>query len=332
MKLKLGIIGLPSDWQQRYLPALHVLHDRFDVVGVYSSVSRIGENAARQLETQPFGGFRDLIRRADVDAILVLAADWYGLAPVQAACDHGKAVYCGSEVDFAPDEVHALGASVDEAGIAFMAEFPKRYSPASLRLKELIATRLGPPEMLFCHKRLKKEDRRGDRTLADRLSRELMEQVDWCSYLVGRRPDSVQSVSHTLDGNAPGVDYQALSVHYPPIGDKPAALAQISCGSYIKQSWEEAVSFRPQAAVQVCCRDGLAFIDLPNGLTWFDSAGRHQESLESEIGVGQQLLGQFHRAVTSLLRKMGDLEDVAFNLRTLQAAQRSILDNRSIDL
>lgn len=332
MKLKLGIIGLPSDWQQRYLPALRVLHDRFDVVGVYSSVLRIAENAARQLETQPDCSFRELIRREEVDAILVLSGDWYGLMPIQAACEYGKAVYCGSEVDFAPDAVHELSSSVDQAGIAFMAEFPKRYAPASLRLKELIATRLGPPEMLFCHKRLKKEDRRGDRSPAGRLSRQLMEQVDWCSYLVGRRPESVQAVAHTLDGNAANVDYQALSVIYPAEGGKPAAIAQISCGSYIKDSWEEAISFRPQAAVQVCCQGGLAFIDLPNGLTWFDEAGRHQESLESEIGVGQQLLSQFHRAVTSLLRKMGDLDDVTLNLRILQAAQRSILDSRAVEI
>ncbi|MCA9183490.1 MAG: hypothetical protein KDA51_18645, partial [Planctomycetales bacterium] len=56
---------------------------------------------------------------------------------------------------------------------------------------------------------------------------------------------------------------------------------------------------------------------------WFDEAGRHQESLESEMAVGQQLLTQFHRAVTSLVRKMGDLEDVYLSLRLLQAARES---------
>ena len=34
-----------------------------------------------------------------------------------------------------------------------MAEFPRRHAPATLRLKELIATRLGQPRLLFCHQR-----------------------------------------------------------------------------------------------------------------------------------------------------------------------------------
>lgn len=332
MKLKLGIIGLPTNWESRYLPALRVLNDRFEVAGVYHSVLRIAENTARQFDATAHEGFRELVSRTDIDAVAVLSNDWYGLAPVHAACDHGKAVYCGSEIDFGPAAVHDLASTVEQSGVAFMAEFPKRYAPASLRLKELIATRLGHPELLFCHRRLRKEDRRADRTPAARIRRQLMEQLDWCSFLVGRRPESVQAISHSLGEDASTVDYQALSVHFAAQGDLPAAVAQISCGSYIKDSWEEAISFRPQAAVQVCCPGGVAFVDLPNSLTWFDEAGRHQESLDSEVGVGQQLLIQFHRAVTSLVRKMGDLEDVTFNLKVLSCAQRSILESSTIEL
>ena len=54
----------------------------------------------------------------------------------------------------------------------------------------------------------------------------------------------------------------------------------------------------------------MAFIDLPSSLVWFDDAGRHLESLETEVPVGEQLLRQFHRTVTSLVRNMSDLNDV----------------------
>jgi hypothetical protein len=76
----------------------------------------------------------------------------------------------------------------------------------------------------------------------------------------------------------------------------------------------------------------LAFVDLPSGLVWFDEAGRHQESLESELPVGQQLLTQFHRAVTSLLRKVGDLEDAYRALHTLEGAQRSMRQGIRVQL
>ena len=56
---------------------------------------------------------------------------------------------------------------------------------------------------------------------------------------------------------------------------------------------------------------------------WFDEAGRHMESLESERPVGEQLLSQFYRAVTSLVRKSSGLEDSCVALATVMAAQAS---------
>jgi predicted dehydrogenase len=75
--------------------------------------------------------------------------------------------------------------------------------------------------------------------------------------------------------------------------------------------------------MQVCCERGVAFVDLPSTLVWFDKAGRHQESLGSERPVGEQMLMQFHRAVTSLVRKTGDLEDAYRALCVVLAAQES---------
>ena len=56
---------------------------------------------------------------------------------------------------------------------------------------------------------------------------------------------------------------------------------------------------------------GSPSVDLPSNLVWFDEAGRHQESLQADRPVGEQLLSQFHRAVTSLAvrKNMTILED-----------------------
>jgi hypothetical protein len=130
-----------------------------------------------------------------------------------------------------------------------------------------------------------------------------------------------------------GASYASFSLHFDATEDgQPAVLAQVSCGDYIDPAWQEAVSFRPPASLQVCCTKGVAFVDLPNGITWFDRAGRHQESLDSETGVGQQLLSQFHRAVTSLVRKMGDLDDVRQSLSIINAARESTIRACTVDL
>jgi hypothetical protein len=115
-----------------------------------------------------------------------------------------------------------------------------------------------------------------------------------------------------------------MSLDFSPRG-KPGSgpIAQISSGRYIPQGWQEAITYRPLAALQVSCEQGIAFVDLPATLVWFDEAGRHQESLESERPVGEQLLTQFHRAVTSLVRRTSDLDDAYRALCIVQEARNS---------
>ena len=83
------------------------------------------------------------------------------------------------------------------------------------------------------------------------------------------------------------------------------------------------MTFRPPAALQVCCERGIAFIDLPATLIWFDAAGRHMESLDSERPVGERLLMHFYRAVTSLVRKTDDVEDAYRALSIVLAGRKS---------
>jgi hypothetical protein len=96
--------------------------------------------------------------------------------------------------------------------------------------------------------------------------------------------------------------------------------------------WPEAVAYRPPAALQAACERGIAFIDLPATLVWFDRAGRHQESLDSERPVGEQLLSSFHRAVTSLVRNTMGLEDAYRAMLVVQKAQASDAEGRRMPI
>jgi predicted dehydrogenase len=154
--------------------------------------------------------------------------------------------------------------------------------------------------------------------------REMIEQVDWCRYVAGFEPTSVVGIEHGTIDSADGDDYRMLSLDFSPPGKLGEGLiAQISCGRYMPSAWPEAVAFRPPAALQVCCERGVAFIDLPATLIWFDAAGRHMESLESERPVGERMLMHFYRAVTSLVRRTDDVEDAYRALSIVLAARRS---------
>jgi predicted dehydrogenase len=158
-----------------------------------------------------------------------------------------------------------------------------------------------------------------------------MELVDWCRYVVGREPSSVLGMMHHVTPETRDCDYKMMSLDFSSPGPPGSGVvAQISSGYYMPSCWEEAVAFRPPAALQVACDNGIAFIDLPAGLIWFDRAGRHQESLDSERPVGEQLLAQFHRSVTSLVRNTSGLEDAYRALAVVLAAIQSHDEGRRI--
>lgn len=334
MKLQLGLIGLGQAWRQRHQPALRMVQDRFQVQAVYCPVAYLAEQVAKEFSASCVDGYRALAQRPDIDAVLVLENMWLGPLPMLAACDSGKAVYWAADIDFAPDTATRLMQRVDRSGVAFMAEFPRRFAPATLRLKELIATTLGAPQLIFCHRRLPKEAnalRNGERqgSVVRLVESELVGLVDWCRYVVGGEPSDVQGMIYGPEDNP---SYRHMSLRFPSdILRQTPVVANISCGRYIPKLWHEAIGFRPPSAMQICCEHGVAFVDLPNTLVWFDDAGRHVETLETELPVGEQLLRQFHRAVTSLVRKMGDLHDACRALEIVRRAAESSETGRRVE-
>ncbi|MBN1589623.1 MAG: Gfo/Idh/MocA family oxidoreductase [Pirellulales bacterium] len=336
MKLRVGLIGLGNAWEQHHAPALRALADRFEVRAACDPVG----HRARQL-AQPFGavvvdGYHTLIAREDIDVVLVLSPGWFGPLPLLAACAAGKAIYCGAELDLQLAEAKMIRRRAEEAGVALMAEFIRRHAPATLRLKELIATDLGQPQLLFSHHRVGDRARTngsGGAPVADPVKRELLELVDCCCYVVGRHPNYVSGIVHHRNIDEIEDDYRMLSLDFSD-RQRPGTgpVAQISCGRYIPVCWHEAVSYRPLASLQVSCENGVAFVDLPSTIVWFDEAGRHQETLDSDRPVGEQLLTQFHRAVTSLVCRKSDLSDAYGALLIVQEAARSFHEGHRVEL
>lgn len=327
MKLRIGLVGLGDQWESRHAKALRALSDRFEVAAVCCEVFAKAQQVAKQFDAAAIHSFRSLIRREDIDAILYLSPQWYGSLPILEACEHGKAVYSSAALDVTPDQALDLRTRIECSGIAYMAELPRRHAPATIRLKELIATRLGKPHLLFCHERMPAESqadwrRRGPH--CPLVWRNLMELVDWCRYLVADNPVSVISSIHDRHDSQKDLFYQMVNLEFPRTeGLETRPMAQLSIGHYIPGQWSDALSFRRPPSIQVCCEKGMAFIDLPSNLVWFDDAGQHNESLESERAVGEQMLDRFYRAVTSFLRRTTDPDDAYRAMQIVVKAHQS---------
>ncbi len=324
MKLRLGIIGAGDAWESRYLRVLRVLADRFQVQAMYEPVAERAKLSAEEIGADAQVGFRAMCRRSDIDAVLILSNSWLGHFPILAACEYGKAVYLGSRVHLTLPQFEVVRQAIASAGAAFMAELPHRYASATLRLKELLATRLGEPQLIFCHRRLSRFLKRNGSPITPPqpiVKFDLVELVDWCRFVVGRYPAAVKSVVHVRDDAPLHADYMMMSLDFsPPSQSGGGPIAQVSCGRYIPESWTEAIAYRPPPDMQISCRQGIAFLDLPATLVWFDEAGRHQELLEHERPVDERMLLQFHRAVTSLVQRIDDLDALYQVLKIVQEA------------
>ncbi|HOM17527.1 MAG TPA: Gfo/Idh/MocA family oxidoreductase [Thermoguttaceae bacterium] len=324
-RIRVGLVGLGPAWEQRRRPAIQALADRFEVRAVCEQVRHRAEQAAAQLGAEVVDGFRSLIAREDVEAVLLLAAQWYGPLPILAACEMGKAVYCGAGLELELEQARIIKQRVQQAGIPLMVELPRRHAPATLRLKELMATRLGGPRLLFCYLRAPWSEHPGSEGFhCGSTGDDLVELVDWCCYLVGQEPTYVTGLTHFGFSADEEADYTMISLDFsPPDQAGVGPLAQISCGRYIPSGWEEAITYRPLAALQIACQQGIAFVDLPSRVVWFDEAGRHLESLETERPVGERLLHQFYRLLTTPGCKSSDLDDAYRAMYIVHQARRS---------
>ena len=336
MKLRVGLVGLGQHWEGRHRPALRSMADRFEVKAICEEVSHLADRAAREFSAVSVDGYRALVGRDDVDAILMLAPQWYGSLPILAACDYGKAVYCANAMDIQSAQAQDVRSRIEQAGIAFMLESPRRHAPTTQRLKELVATHLGPPRMLFCHHRIASQTKlTSTKRLEpeDHMLQNLVEMVDWCRYVIGEDPTSVTGSAHAAATEHGGNEYEMMSLDFSPVGQLgKGPSAQISCGQYIPDQWSEAITFQPPTPLQVRCERGIAFVDLPASLIWFDEAGRHRESLESERPVGEQLLSNFYHDVVSLVRKTSSLKDSYQALEIVMAARASWRQGSRVDL
>jgi predicted dehydrogenase len=330
VRLRVGVIGLGRLWEARHKPALIRLRDRFQVTAVYDQVMRRAEIEAGQLGIVASEGLVALIERPDVDVVYVLTPQWFGLYPIQVACAFKKPIYCSLPLASAPQELESLTERVESSGIVFMPEFARRFYPATLRLRELLATTLGAPRLILGQNRLFGFDRYGQPGPNTQMApAPLMIDpgsylLDWCSYLFQGQPIAIQGNAGIVlpaaceGGTNP--DFESFVVEYEGGG-----MAQISFGRYHRNPWGDATRFLPQTGFQVYAERGAAWLELPDRIQWCDAEGTHEERLPLEPTVGDVLNEQFHRLVRgdhSLAPTIRDALEVARRIGDLCQSQR----------
>lgn len=316
--LHIGIIGLGSTWEQRYRPTLWRLRDRIQVAGVYDPVAAKATQVAAELRTAPVEGIWELLSRPLVKGVLVLDATWLGHIPLLMACSRGKPAYIAGTLGNSLSVVNQLQHESDETGNDLMPELSRRYTPATIRLRELLATRLGRPRRIRVELHLPAvPDSQlpiGQATELDAL----VGLVDWCRCIVGTTFAGAVSRETVTTGGIHG----PARIHDLKVTFKRSATDG-------EPAWAEIRLFLHQnerCDLPVClsghidCAHGHASLSGPSQLSWKIGAETITESLSSERSELEVMLDHFSRRVVGGLIPVPSVADVSRAMQLIHSA------------
>lgn len=297
---RLGVIGLGKLWETRHRPALERLKSQFRVVAVYDQVSERARRTADQIRCRHAENLELLIQPDLVDAIYILSPQWFEVYAAELAVRRGLPVYYGVPV-VSVSHAKDLQRLIAETGVRFMPEFARRYYPATQKLDELLRTRLGQVRMIMGHTRMASFDRYGlpgpnSQNMPVSLRVDPMYYLmDWVRNIIGEMPLTMVETD-TSTGPAsilrPGVreaEFCSITLQFPG-----GAVAQMTCHRHDQARWGDIARVPSGPGFQVFAERGMAFLEMPDLIRWYDSTGYHEERLGMVASIGETLNLEFY--------------------------------------
>src|SRR5436190_17313211 len=204
-------------------------------------------------------GLLSLMERDDVRALLVLDTAWYGSVPAQLACQVGKPAFLASRLTHRVRETDQLVRQAAQTGVTLMPDFAHRYTPATARLRELIATRLGRPQRLVVDVAADCNPGATESALSDAERDVLAVALDWSMNLVGAVPVAIRAAQ---DGSlSERLDMQVEFRRPAAGGDAPTALIRLAQETSAASASAFDTSIALRASVE--CVHGTALLEGP---------------------------------------------------------------------
>jgi predicted dehydrogenase len=299
--VNLGLIGLGPSWESRYRPVLTKITAKLRVVAIYDNIMSRAEQAARVTGARVVGGVSALADRSDVQALLLLDTGWQGGATLRLLCERRKPILLAARAAVSLPELQQLHADAVSHGQTIMPAFPRRSTPASHRLQELLAAQLGRPlrvEIAISPASLHAVPFATDADFggqAPPLPDPLLEWIDWSQYLFRAAP---QQVTRRGDG-------QGVRLDFPPHAPNESRIAELSlCPT-------APIADQPQFdEVRLHCERGFARLLGATTIEWTAEGSTQSEELAAERTEIEVLLDHFCRRVVGGLIPVPTLEDL----------------------
>lgn len=306
--LDVGLIGLGSDWESRYRPAIRRMQRRLRVCAVYTPVFSRTEAICAELGSVPAESISDLLARPAVQGVLVLDGAWFPGIAVELACDARKSVLVAERLTVDRTTRRELAASADDQGVMLMPDLLHRHMPATVRLRELIATRLGRLQDIRIE--LAATAKPGNSAPRSRVLDDLLAiGLDWCHYIAGAVPSRAQRTA--TSGSAGSSAWQ---IDFGPLADRshpPRAAIEVDESESAELAAAGQIGFR----AELKCQQGRALVSGCNLVEWETSDESRAEHLTGELDACEVILDHFARRILGGLIPMATLSDA---LRALE--------------
>ncbi|MFN0195919.1 MAG: Gfo/Idh/MocA family oxidoreductase [Planctomycetaceae bacterium] len=319
--VRIGIVGLGPQWDERYGPILKSLRRRIAVRAVYDCVTHRAEQVSSELGANVVQGVRALMERSDIQAILWLDPAWLGIFPLRSALQFGKPIFVGGAIQTSLPDWKSLYQLVQTQGLTAIPELHRRYTPATSRLQELIATRLGRPQRIRI--RVTSDASSTPSTTSTTAVDTMLGLMDWCRYVMRSRPKVIRQVTAINESHQNWERGFEIEFHErTPTSSPPLAELTLSRGTTAM----EAVHY------EICCENGRAWFYDSTTIIWESGSEIVTECLQAERHEIEVMLDLFCRRVVGGLIPVADLGDICRGLTMVQAAWRSLETNQPITL
>lgn len=306
--LELAVIGVGADWEERYRPVLQKLRNRLRVRTVYAAVNGRAEAAAAEFGGDVAPGLLALVERPDVRGILLLEPSWYSATAARFACERGKPVFmtgCTAANNGTSRDLQRLAT---EKGITVMPALGRRYTPATVRLRELMASRLGTPQRIAIDAEVPVNG-----APHAPLQREvLVELLDWCRNLLGISSVALRSViaEPSAEAAAKSAGTRELSLDFGRHAAGGDAVPVNLRLRSVPHSSSANGNSAPRLRFDVWCAEGIAVLEDATRIVWEQGGIQVVESLASERSDVEVMFDLFSRRVVGGLIPVPTLDDV----------------------
>jgi predicted dehydrogenase len=317
--LQVGLIGLGADWEVRTRPAIEKLRQRLEVRSVYAPVLPQAEQAAAELGCSVAPGLLSLVERDDLRALLVFDGAWYGGIPAQFACHAGKAIFLAGSLLEHLAVADPLRQHTAESGVTVMPDFGHRYTPATSRLRELIATRLGKPKNIRVTAYIPVHSDVDFKATRATTRNAMATAIDWCTCVVGSGSASARNDTEP-QGLYAQLDFRRTGA------EGPSCVASITVADVACRTGEvPATGSSPvRLHVEIDCAVGRACVDGPVNLNWEAGGEQRVESLAADRPDMEVMLDHFSRRAVGGLVPVPTLDDVCRAFELADAALRGL--------